>query len=117
MSLDDKTIKRMKKQTARQAIINYAGELHAALYALEDGTSNAYDVVARVVDLVDELDNLIELLKQEEKEDEERQEKEKGTVELPDDLALTFLSQKQEPDKDGKAKIYNLLGERVDGRK
>lgn len=77
MGLDDKTIKRMKKQTARQAIINCAGELHAALYALEDGTSNAYDVVARVVDLVDELDNLIELLEQEEKEDEERQEKEK----------------------------------------
>ena len=39
---------------------------------------------------------------------------EKGKVELPDDLALTFLSQKQEPDKDGKAKIYNMLGERVD---
>lgn len=39
---------------------------------------------------------------------------EKGKVELPDDLALTFLSQKQEPDREGKAKIYNMLGERVD---
>ncbi len=65
----DKTIKRMKKQDARKDVINYAGELHSALYALEDGTSNAYDVVARVVDLVHGLDNLVELLKQEEREE------------------------------------------------